>query len=799
MRERAARDARERAEQAAQERAERYARERAEQEAREIVERARWEREAEEQRAAEERRVTEERRVEEERRVAEERRAIEERRALEERLQEDERARLAAQAKEDAAKTIQRAVLGSIVTFATGLDIVGLITSFECCSVRVRNLPPNAQDREVCDLFTQQGVDPTRFLLTGVKPAGATKEATVVMDAESGQVLSAGLHELPFRDQRLVFEVGAYNTPGQMGQSTTRDLNVLTVSWRAPSVRYVVTYETLDVVEAKIRELDGTMQLGRRIKVEKNTAPPGRVAMSIHPNSIKISNLPPSASDDDVRAFSHCLYARRLPTKGPSVDIPQASQLLRDKLDEQVGRGSVLAFDRAPDTGHDHGIVNFRVRFPSWDDAKRAHDYVKDAFLPYIGQPRYLKLPTPLAFNLTIPTEQFLAQQTLWTELCSSARDNNGCNLTNRAGDSQPVRRFQLTGMDQQAVGAMRVRVESLASGEKVDGWHASLATKNGAAARALVEPTGAYVRVDWRQRQIKVYGTPRAIEGARERIAEELVRLERIERTTVIPQQAVRFFVSQGVKELEDMLGQDNVKFSRATRALTVSGSDEAHHAVTRLLAQAAGARTILNTTDTATCPICFDDAAAPVPLGCGHTYCASCLRHFFASAADSDGDAFPLRCMGDEGRCAVPLALPLVERFVPPHSFARLLEAAFVAHVARHPQELRYCKTVDCARVYRASNAPAALQCSACLAVVCAACGEEGHEGVSCAEHRLRRDPEAQERAMQEWVRAQGGNVRKCPECARLLEKDGGCNHMSCQCVYLLSSRFWPLSAEI
>ena len=73
-------------------------------------------------------------------------------------------ARLAALAKKDAAKTIQRVVLGSIVTFGAGLDVRALITGFECCTMRIKSLPADAREDEVCALLTQQGIDPSGSL-----------------------------------------------------------------------------------------------------------------------------------------------------------------------------------------------------------------------------------------------------------------------------------------------------------------------------------------------------------------------------------------------------------------------------------------------------------------------------------------------------------------------------------------------------------------------------------------------------------------------------------------------------------
>ncbi|OBZ71758.1 hypothetical protein A0H81_08175 [Grifola frondosa] len=137
----------------------------------------------------------------------------------------------------------------------------------------------------------------------------------------------------------------------------------------------------------------------------------------------------------------------------------------------------------------------------------------------------------------------------------------------------------------------------------------------------------------------------------------------------------------------------------------------------------------------------------------------------------------------MGDEGRCARAIPLPILETILLPTHLDRLLEAAFLHHVDQHPLEYRYCKTPDCSEIYRVAPSTSQ-QCPSCLTSFCAACHEEGHDGRTCEEWRVHRSPAEQERLLAEWARAQGAGVRGCPACGCMIEKNGGCNRMSCRC---------------
>lgn len=361
----------------------------------------------------------------------------------------------------------------------------------------------------------------------------------------------------------------------------------------------------------------------------------------------------------------------------------------------------------------------------------------------------------------------------------ANIKDRKACNLlVNELRNCVQVR---VTGTVKPAIGALKVQVENLTKGDKVEGWHRLLAGPPGDAfARRVLADTGAYMRSDFQRLELKLYGEAGAVEAARAMVTSELERLASMDFTMTLQRQSISFFVRHGLAALKETFGEDNVKFAAPLRKLTITGDEEARHAVTRLIEESLSTSHVLPDQDAAqqACPICFDTVSAPLQLGCGHVYCTACLRHFLTSAAESD--AFPLVCMGDEARCRVPIPLPTVQRFLPPAPFNRLLEVAFLAHVARNPREFKYCRTPDCKQIYRATaDKSSVLQCPACFATVCGGCDEDAHEGRSCAEARLG----AADGLTDEWIRQQGGRVKRCPECRVPIEKTEGCNHMSCK----------------
>ncbi|KIJ15161.1 hypothetical protein PAXINDRAFT_46666, partial [Paxillus involutus ATCC 200175] len=149
-------------------------------------------------------------------------------------------------------------VIGSIVTYSAGLNITSLITGFETCTLHVKNLPLGASEGEVRALFVLHGMDIERFHVVDIKRGSDEKlEARIVSDAEAGRALASRLDGFEFRDDTLSVDVCANNTLEDMSAAINQDTDVLTISWRSPSVRYVAQYIDIETANAKVLELDG--------------------------------------------------------------------------------------------------------------------------------------------------------------------------------------------------------------------------------------------------------------------------------------------------------------------------------------------------------------------------------------------------------------------------------------------------------------------------------------------------------------------------------------------------------------
>ncbi|KAG6379491.1 hypothetical protein JVT61DRAFT_9981 [Boletus reticuloceps] len=682
--------------------------------------------------------------------------------------------------REQAAKTISHVVFGSIVTFSAGLDVSNLTTGFETCTLRIGNLPLDVKEDDIHTLLRGQGLDVNHFHLVTKKKSDRPLEAHIITDIATGRALAVRLDGVEFQDETLVVEMSATNSLEGMSAATGQSSETLTISWHAPSARYIAEYADVATAKAKVGELHRLIHGGRRIKVEMNAQLRGCFVPNLRPNAIKINNLPPSVTDEEVIGFTGSISVKRLAT--PTTTVEHIARLVRGDIERAIP-GGLRRFEDPPNTCTIEGVVHARAHFSTWDEAHTAHTRLSQK--RYGNQPTWFRLPDPMYFTLVIPPEQYKAQKAQWDSLLSSIKDRKACTLNVRDfGNAVSIR---LSGSVKEATGALKVRVENLARGDKVEGWHRSLGISGNPFVSHVYSETGAYLRADWKRQSLKVYGAPRAVDNAREMIKGELDRLAALDYTVTIARHSMGFFVREGIQQLKETLGEDNVRFAMSTRKITVSGGEEARHALDRLITLShKGSVDLLNASQGGqTCPICYDSVSSPHQLGCGHTYCVACLRHFVSSALDSD--QLPLTCLGDETQCRVPIAIPIIQQFLPPASFNRLLETAFDVYIAKHPEEFKHCKTPDCTQIYRAVQAgtpPETLHCPSCFSAVCNGCHEDVHDGLSCAQSKAQRDPAEQERLNDAWIASQNGRVKKCPRCSVLIEKIEGCNHMTCRC---------------
>lgn len=160
--------------------------------------------------------------------------------------------------------------------------------------------------------------------------------------------------------------------------------------------------------------------------------------------------------------------------------------------------------------------------------------------------------------------------------------------------------------------------------------------------------------------------------------------------------------------------------------------------------------------------CAACLEGKPSGIMLQapCEDWYCHSCASKLFETAA-TDQAMFPAKFHSQE----IPIASAtsfLTQRIIKQYDLARQESTSF---------DRTYCAGASCGRFLPFSRL---IECPDCGTTTCAGCKTRGHDGQCLAGDGTE---EMGRLATQEgW--------RTCFNCNAVVEKTGGCNHMTCRC---------------
>lgn len=188
-----------------------------------------------------------------------------------------------------------------------------------------------------------------------------------------------------------------------------------------------------------------------------------------------------------------------------------------------------------------------------------------------------------------------------------------------------------------------------------------------------------------------------------------------------------------------------------------------------------------------TISCMVCMDDvepSQATRLTACGHAFCDDCWSGHLKSRI-GEGQSRRLRCMAP--KCAAVVPEPDVLRIMrsrDPES-AATYERALRDSYADDNARVTWCpSTPHCGNAVRAPRGtegrPGEPQCL-CGKCFCFSCKAEPHSPASCVMFREWERKNSDESETHTWIAA---HTKPCPKCGKLVEKNGGCNLVSCQC---------------
>ncbi|RPD54443.1 RING-5 domain-containing protein [Lentinus tigrinus ALCF2SS1-7] len=192
--------------------------------------------------------------------------------------------------------------------------------------------------------------------------------------------------------------------------------------------------------------------------------------------------------------------------------------------------------------------------------------------------------------------------------------------------------------------------------------------------------------------------------------------------------------------------------------------------------------------------CPICFDDTQTEfMALICEHKFCASCWKEYITSKVRTEAEC-TITCMAED--CNIVALDPFVQKALGDDKetwerYQELLVRQFVSCIPH----LKFCPYPSC--TYTVSCPAAATKSSLVTIVPIVTCGasnthvfcfgcpiDSDHRPVVCAVAKMWLQKCRDDSETANWIKS---NTKECSKCQSTIEKNGGCNHMTCKkCKY-------------
>ena len=185
---------------------------------------------------------------------------------------------------------------------------------------------------------------------------------------------------------------------------------------------------------------------------------------------------------------------------------------------------------------------------------------------------------------------------------------------------------------------------------------------------------------------------------------------------------------------------------------------------------------------TDTSdTCGICLSFLSDPKSLSCNHRFCRSCFKDYLEIKIKDGQDAVQTRCPGF--RCPLIVPRTFFLDLVSPELGVKFSDSWCVNSLVQSlKHELKFCPNPHCDLVVHQlvpSDRPSAVTCG-CGFDFCFACTNESHLPTTCAASVKWSEKNSSESQNVSWIIA---NTKPCPKCRKPIEKNQGCNHMTCR----------------
>lgn len=186
----------------------------------------------------------------------------------------------------------------------------------------------------------------------------------------------------------------------------------------------------------------------------------------------------------------------------------------------------------------------------------------------------------------------------------------------------------------------------------------------------------------------------------------------------------------------------------------------------------------------DITICKTCYSEKPPSefYALECGHQHCLVCWQ-FYLESSIIHGDhgqkiSCPSRCnrLLDDDQ--------ILKLLINNDRLTKLYKQSLVNAFVETNRLTHWCPGTPCSTVVKLKflgiDCAQMINCDACKTVFCFQCLKQWHDPLQCSLLQKWEKKNRDESMTGEWIVA---NTKECPQCHSSIEKNGGCNHMTCR----------------
>ncbi|GFQ04321.1 probable E3 ubiquitin-protein ligase ari8 [Phtheirospermum japonicum] len=177
--------------------------------------------------------------------------------------------------------------------------------------------------------------------------------------------------------------------------------------------------------------------------------------------------------------------------------------------------------------------------------------------------------------------------------------------------------------------------------------------------------------------------------------------------------------------------------------------------------------------------CNICYETTRTTLSAGCVHPFCVDCWKTYISISIENGPGCLTLTC--PEPGCQFHPGLDMVGLVSSPDDKVKYYRYLYRSYVESSPKR-KWCPAPGCdlAIEFDAGEGQGFdISCN-CGCRFCWSCVDESHSPLDCETVAKWMEKNSSESENTNWILAY---TKPCPKCRRSIEKNHGCNHMTCR----------------